>query len=137
MSLPIVGPLIRTGALLLLLAVAAGAFGAHGLRPHLDGVALDQWRTAVEYQFYHGLGLLLVAALAGHLEPARARWILYLFLGGVLLFSGSIFVLSTRELTGWEAAGAVVGPITPLGGLMLMTGWLLLLLPARRSSEPA
>jgi uncharacterized membrane protein YgdD (TMEM256/DUF423 family) len=65
------------------------------------------------------------------------RWILFLFSGGVLLFSGSIYVLSTRELTGWEAAGSVVGPITPLGGLMLMTGWLLLFLPARHRSHPA
>ena len=128
-------PLIRTGAAFLLLAVAAGAFGAHGLRPRLTPEALDQWRTAVEYQFYHGLGLLLVAALAVRLQDGPVRWIHRLFTFGVLLFSGSIYVLSTRDLTGLHAAGAVLGPITPIGGLALMAGWSVLLISAGKRSD--
>ncbi|MCU0319503.1 MAG: DUF423 domain-containing protein [Flavobacteriales bacterium] len=127
--------LIRTGALLLLLAVAAGAFGAHGLRARLTPEALDQWRTAVEYQFYHGLGLLLVAALSSYLPLERARWVLRLFSVGVVLFSGSIYLLSTRDLTGLHAAGAVLGPITPIGGLALMAGWGLLLISAGKGTD--
>lgn len=128
-------PLIRTGAMLLLLAVAAGAFGAHGLRDRLSPQALDQWRTAVEYQFYHGLGLLLVATLGAYLPDLRARWVHRLFTMGVLLFSGSIYLLSTRELTGLHAAGAVLGPITPIGGLALMAGWGVLLISAGNGTD--
>lgn len=128
-------PLIRTGSLLLLLAVAAGAFGAHGLRPRLSPQALDQWRTAVEYQFYHGLGLLLVAALATGIGGGTVRWIHRLFTIGVVLFSGSIYLLSTRDLTGLHAAGPVLGPITPMGGLALMAGWGVLLISVGKRTD--
>ncbi|MEZ4755821.1 MAG: DUF423 domain-containing protein [Flavobacteriales bacterium] len=127
--------LIRTGAVMLLLAVVAGAFGAHGLRPRLTPEALDQWRTAVEYQFYHGLGLLLVAALSAYLPAHRSRWVHVLFTLGVLIFSGSIYLLSTRDLTGLHGAGQVLGPITPIGGLMLMAGWGVLLISVGKRTD--
>jgi uncharacterized membrane protein YgdD (TMEM256/DUF423 family) len=126
---------IAVGALLLLIAVAAGAFGAHGLRARLSPQALAQWHTAVEYQFYHGLGILLVAALSERLGTSSVRWACRLFLGGTLLFSGSIYLLSTRELTGFHGIGSMLGPITPLGGLLLMAGWATLLISAVRRSD--
>jgi uncharacterized membrane protein YgdD (TMEM256/DUF423 family) len=126
---------IALGALLLLIAVAAGAFGAHGLRARLSPEALSQWHTAVEYQFYHGLGILLVAALSERLGQGSMRWACRLFLGGTLLFSGSIYLLSTRELTGFHALGAILGPITPVGGLLLMAGWGTVLISAVRRHD--
>ena len=126
---------IAVGALLLLIAVAAGAFGAHGLRARLSPEALAQWHTAVEYQFYHGLGILLVAALSERLGPGSVRWASLLFLSGTLLFSGSIYLLSTRELTGFHGIGAILGPITPVGGLLLMAGWTTLLISAVRRPD--
>ena len=126
---------IATGSLLLLIAVATGAFGAHGLRDRLAPEALAQWHTAVEYQFYHGLGILLVAALSERLGQGSVRWACRLFLGGTLLFSGSIYLLSTRELTGLHGIGSILGPMTPLGGGLLMAGWATLLISALRRPD--
>lgn len=126
---------IAFGALLLLIAVAAGAFGAHGLRAKVTPEALAQWHTAVEYQFYHGLGILLVVALSERLGQGTVRWACRLFVVGTLLFSGSIYLLSTRELTGLHALGGILGPITPVGGLLLMAGWATLLISAVRRPD--
>ena len=126
---------IAIGAVLLLIAVAAGAFGAHGLRERLTPEALAQWHTAVEYQFYHGLGILLLAALSDRLGKGAVRWSCRLFLVGIVLFSGSIFLLSTRDLTGFHAIGSFVGPITPIGGLLLMGGWATMLISAVRGPD--
>jgi len=113
-------------------AVAFGAFGAHGLKARVTPEALDQWKTGVEYQFYHGLGLLLLAAL-GHSVPANAiRMVRGLFLGGIICFCGSLYLLSTREVLGTMELTPVLGPITPLGGLLFMAGWTLLLIRALR-----
>lgn len=122
-------------AALLMLAVALGAFGAHGLSAHLGETDLGRWRTGVEYQFYHALGMLLVQLLHGRLHERAIRTISGLFLVGVLAFSGSLYLLSTRDITGWSGLGPVLGPITPIGGLCFMAGWGLLLITALR--QPA
>ncbi|MGB3837174.1 DUF423 domain-containing protein [Castellaniella sp.] len=111
--------LILCGALLLALGVAAGAFGAHGLRRVLSPDLLETWRTAAHYQLIHGLGLLLVAALWSSLAPTPAAWAGSLMLAGVLIFSGSLYVLA---LTGIRVLGAV----TPIGGLLMIASWLCL-----------
>ncbi len=110
------------------LAVVLGAFGAHGLRPRISAEHLEQWRTGVEYQFYHGLGALLVASLADRFGSRVTKRSVWLFLAGVVLFSGSLYLLSTRELTGLGGATALLGPLTPLGGVCFMFGWLHLLI---------
>ena len=108
------------------IAVALGAFGAHGLRSRLSPDQLATFETAVRYQFYHVPGLLGAAWLAtywpGYWPPIAAGW---LFLVGSLVFSGSLYllVLSGRR---W------LGAITPLGGLALIAGWLCLALTALR-----
>lgn len=106
------------GALFSGLAVMLGAFGTHTLRDHLSPERVATFRTGVEYQMWHGLALLLLAALHGRLDcDHRAKATGMLFVAGVVLFSGSLYVLS---LSGWTAAGMV----TPLGGVLLIAGWL-------------
>lgn len=119
----------------LLLAVALGAFGAHGLKTRVTPEALGQWKTGIEYQFYHGLGILLLAALTREITPSTVRMVRGLFLGGILCFCGSLYLLSTRDLLGTDGLSPVLGPITPLGGLLFLTGWAVLLLRALRGSK--
>jgi uncharacterized membrane protein YgdD (TMEM256/DUF423 family) len=106
-------------------AVALGAFGAHALRGRLDAAALATWQTAVQYQFFHGLALCVVAlwlraAVAD--EPALPRLAAIAagaFCAGILLFSGSLYGLVLGGPR-W------LGPVTPIGGLALIGGWLCL-----------
>ncbi|WP_461482387.1 DUF423 domain-containing protein [Porticoccus sp.] len=101
------------------LAVALGAFGAHGLRASVSPEMLGVWQTAVLYQMFHAL-VLLAIVLAGSAQPLpllkKAAWLL---MAGTLLFSGSLYVL---VLSGIRALGMV----TPVGGVLFMLGWLLL-----------
>mgnify|MGYP001181271793 CR=1 FL=1 len=103
------------GALLMGLTVATGAFGAHGLKAHVGPTELGWWNTAVTYQAWHGLGLLALASLN---QRNHSTWVarggLFLVLG-VLVFSGSLYVMT---LTGMRILGAV----TPVGGLFLIIG---------------
>lgn len=103
----------RAGAALMFLAVAAGAFGAHGLKHVLSDEMKAVFETAVRYQAYHALGLFAVAGLSPSRAAAAAG---ACFLGGILLFSGSLYALS---LSGVRWLGAV----TPLGGLLFLAGW--------------
>ncbi len=123
------------GSLSLFLAVAFGAFGAHGLKSQVGPEAVAQWKTGVEYQFYHGLGLLLLAALGGRLPHKKLRLISTLFLGGIVLFSGSIYLLATREVFGTQGLTPILGPITPIGGLLFMAGWAVLFITALRTAD--
>lgn len=101
------------------LAVALGAFGAHGLRGSVDAALLDVWHTAVQYQMFHVFALLaIVFASAGEPLPLM-KWAARLFLLGTVVFSGSLYVL---VLTGIRALGMV----TPIGGVLLLAGWLVL-----------
>jgi uncharacterized membrane protein YgdD (TMEM256/DUF423 family) len=108
-------------AVLLALAVGLGAFGAHGLKARLDAYHLDIYKTAVLYHFLHALGMLAVATLprTGTFRPEAAEPVCWLLLGGILIFSGSLYVLA---ITGVSALGA----ITPLGGLAFILAWLVL-----------
>ena len=113
------------GAIALALAVMAGAFGAHALRGRLDAYSLDVYEKAVFYHFIHAIGLLVVPTLTRH--PDRVCWLL---MGGVVVFSGTLYVLS---ITGQRWLGA----ITPIGGLAFIAGWLLLAWDLfRGSSQP-
>jgi len=120
---------------LLLVAVAFGAFGAHGLKARLTPDALAQWRTGVEYQFYHALGLLVLAVSFRHLPARPLRVVRTLFAAGIGLFSGSLYLLATRELLGTGVITPVLGPITPLGGSLLIAGWAVLLVAALRRAD--
>lgn len=112
---------LRIGSLLGFLAVVLGAFAAHGLRPHLDERQFETFETAVRYQFFHALAILLVAVLSHFGRKGALRFAGWAFSAGVLLFSGSLYALSTRELHHFSVTW--LGPITPLGGLCYLLGW--------------
>ena len=107
------------GALSACVAVAAGAFGAHGLRDLVSADRLVVWETAARYQMYHALGLLIVAYLASQKTAGPARIAGGLFVAGTVVFSGSLYALTLTDVT-------ILGAITPLGGLAFIAGWLVL-----------
>jgi len=116
---------LLAGTLLGALAVILGAFGAHALKAKISLDNLQIFETGVRYQFYHALALLLLALLFDKISPGSAQIAGYCFIAGVILFSGSIYLLATRELFGIDSWKKILGPITPLGGLSLISGWLL------------
>jgi uncharacterized membrane protein YgdD (TMEM256/DUF423 family) len=114
------------GAVSALLSVAAGAFGAHALKGRLGTDMLAVFETGARYQMYHALALIAVASLHGRWPWALVSVAGWLFVAGILLFSGSLYMLA---LSGQRWLGA----ITPLGGLAFMTGWLCLAIVAWKS----
>jgi uncharacterized membrane protein YgdD (TMEM256/DUF423 family) len=103
------------------LGVVLGAFGAHALRGSIEPRLMETFQTAVQYQLIHALALLLVSLTMGWLGQSLSFEIsAYAFMVGIILFSGSLFGLVLTELK-W------LGPVTPLGGLCLIVGWLALL----------
>lgn len=119
----------RIGALSALIAVAAGAFGAHALRGRLAPDLLQVFETAARYQVYHALALLAVAWAASRTDGAGTRWAGWLFVAGTVLFSGSLYLLA---LTGTRWLGAV----TPVGGAAWIGGWAILASTFRLSTPP-
>ena len=111
--------MMSVGACMALLGVAAGAFGAHGLRSILSEHMLEVFHTGVRYQMYHAFGILVSGGALAVYQLSLFRWATWAFLIGTVLFSGSLYVMS---LTGVRWLGAV----TPLGGLFFITGWLFL-----------
>ncbi|HEY3372050.1 MAG TPA: DUF423 domain-containing protein [Prolixibacteraceae bacterium] len=111
--------ILISGALLMALCVLLGAFGAHALKTRLSPDMLEVYKTAVDYQFYHSLGLLLIGLIGYQVHSKWIRWSAVLLLAGIILFSGSLYALST---TGVKALGA----ITPIGGLAFVAGWICL-----------
>ena len=116
--------MIRTGAILGALAVVLGAFGAHALREILSDKGLALWETAVRYHFYHALALLVIGLLYDRLPSSRLRLASGLFVVGFVLFCGSLYALSFREVASINLSW--LGPITPLGGVCFILAWLLL-----------
>ncbi len=107
-----------------MLAVLLGAFGAHALKKKLSEEQLRSYETGVKYQFYHGI-LLLVLGFNLGFTTSLEQYIAYCFIFGVILFSFSIYGLVLSDIGGrkWK----FLGPVTPLGGLLLVVGWGLLL----------
>ena len=113
-------------AMLAFLAVAGGAFGAHGLKSRVSSDMIDTFQTGIQYQFYHALGLLVVAVMMHLFSPGTMLKLSgFLFIGGIVVFSGSLYVL---VLTGIKWLGA----ITPIGGLAFLAGWVCLTLSGLR-----
>ena len=123
--------LLSLAAILGMLAVIFGAFGAHALKASLDPVSLGNWETATRYQFYHVFGMIVAVLLAersGDKYGLRAAW---WFLAGIVLFCGSLYLLSLRSL--FSVNLNWLGPITPLGGLCFISGWVWIFIVVRRS----
>lgn len=110
------------GALLAMLGVALGAFGAHALENVVTPERLETFETGVRYQMYHALALLIIGALS-----VKNIWVNWLIFSGVLVFSGSLYILVLTD-TGW------LGAITPIGGVLMLAGWLVLFFSLIRKS---
>jgi uncharacterized membrane protein YgdD (TMEM256/DUF423 family) len=122
--------IIITASLLGMLAVITGAFGAHSLKAVLSAKELEVWHTAVQYNFYHVFALLFLSTFKGA-ENKLINAAYYLFTVGILFFSGSLYLLSCRNIIGWGWL-VYMGPVTPLGGLLFIWGWLMLAIAAFR-----
>ena len=124
--------LLIAGALLMALATLLGAYGTHGLRNVLDERQFETFRTAVQYQFFHALGVLAVGLIADRIVARSivfAGWLLVL---GIALFSGSLYAIL-------GGAPSIIGIVTPVGGLCLISGWLVIAIAIirTRTTRPA
>lgn len=121
---------LTTAAVLGALAVALGAFGAHGLqRVTQDEKILQSYQTGVQYQLYHALAILALSALAISSPGKWIKWAYTSFCIGIIFFSGSLYTITYIKVHG-DGNTAWIGPVTPLGGLMLIIGWIFLLVAA-------
>jgi len=122
--------ILMTGILFAGLAVAIGAFGAHGLRPILEqNGRVDTFELAVRYQFYHSFAILFAGILIQNFPSRHIGRGVICFIAGILIFSGSLYTLS---LTGLR----VLGAITPVGGVLFIAGWILLFLGINAKRSP-
>jgi len=110
------------------LAVALGAFGAHGLRNLVAPATLPVWDTAVRYQSWHAMVLLILFTLSQCWSSRLLRWAAVLMVAGTLCFSGSLYLLVLSSVKWW-------GPVTPVGGGLLIGGWLMLLWAAIKENR--
>ena len=115
---------IIIGAINAFLAVALGAFGAHGLADKLEPKYLDIWKTGVTYQMFHATGLFIIGLLLGKVPASSLfSWSGWLMLAGIILFSGSLYLLSLTKV-------GVLGAITPIGGVCFLAAWILIIVGA-------
>lgn len=115
---------IIIGAINAFLSVALGAFGAHGLEGKLEPKYLEIWKTGVNYQMFHALGLLAIGIIAGNIQGSSLMsWSGWLMFIGIILFSGSLYILSLTKV-------GILGAITPLGGVAFLVAWVLLIIAA-------
>jgi uncharacterized membrane protein YgdD (TMEM256/DUF423 family) len=114
--------IVATGAILILIGIALGAFGAHGLKEQLSSAQLMSFETGVRYQIYHGIAIMIIGF---NLEKLNflPKLIIKLMLTGVILFSGSIYFLACKDLLALSAIPKATYLITPLGGVFLMSSW--------------
>jgi uncharacterized membrane protein YgdD (TMEM256/DUF423 family) len=124
---------IRVGALFCVIAVAAGAFGAHALKNYLTDYQLEIWNKAVQYQFIHAIGICICGLMALHSPESAVSKAAWLFVAGIICFSGSLYILSTPALHGMNVNWA--GPVTPLGGMCFIAGWIMLALNGVKSKR--
>ena len=111
-----------------LTAVIFGAFGAHSLRPHILPDQLHAWETGVQYQIYHALALFMCYLFLRKEPSVNIRNAGICFMVGIICFSGSLYLLATKDLTG--IPGIAIGPVTPIGGFFFIAGWSLVLIQA-------
>lgn len=114
---------IATGAFLMALVIGLGAFGAHKLKDLIEPSSLDSYKTAVLYQMIHAIAIIIVGIISAQ-KGKKMNVAGFLFLGGIILFSGSLYLLSTQTIT--YINFKFLGPITPLGGTLFMAGWIVL-----------
>jgi uncharacterized membrane protein YgdD (TMEM256/DUF423 family) len=121
------------------IAVALGAMGAHFLKTKMEqgAITMDQlqaFETGTRYQIYHSIALLVIALLYDKLNHRLMSKAAYCFMAGIVLFSGSLYILSTGNLMGLSSV-RWLGPITPIGGLFLIAGWLITGISAAKKQD--
>jgi uncharacterized membrane protein YgdD (TMEM256/DUF423 family) len=118
--------IILTASIFGILAVILGAFGSHGLKGKIESSDLGVWKTAVEYQFYHVFALIFLSSFS-RFHSRLINIASYAFTLGIVLFSGSLYILSTKAINNisWTS---YLGPVTPIGGILFIIGWLCLFL---------
>jgi uncharacterized membrane protein YgdD (TMEM256/DUF423 family) len=122
---------IIAGAFNAMLAVILGAFGAHALKEKLTEKYLAIWETAVQYQMFHAIGLIVIGILMSSslLGPiSQLNWAGWLLLAGIIIFSGSLYILSLSGI-------GILGAITPIGGVAFIVGWIMLIVAATKFSH--
>ena len=124
---------IITGAVYGVTGVLFGAMAAHALKPVLSENLMQSFQTGVKFQMYHALALLAIAPSLTYLKKSYLNLIYYFFTLGTLLFSGSIYVLCLAPTLGLSVSW--IGPITPLGGVLLIAAWFLVVLAAIAKKE--
>ncbi|WP_339832090.1 DUF423 domain-containing protein [uncultured Altibacter sp.] len=110
-----------TATLLGAMTIAVGAFGAHGLKNFVGSDAIATFETGVRYQMYHAIALLILG-FATQVPAATRKWVFRFFVFGIVLFSGSIYLLALQAVLPFSVS--FLGPVTPLGGLLLISGWI-------------
>ncbi len=123
-----------SGIICAALAVAFGAFGAHGLKKWVDIEGIDVFKTAVQYQFYHALALILTAILSQKISDLKIKWAGNFFLGGIILFSGSLYAITLFKAMELSVP-KLLFPLTPLGGVFFICGWFVLLFAVLKSDK--
>jgi uncharacterized membrane protein YgdD (TMEM256/DUF423 family) len=121
--------IIIIAGVMAIIAVIMGAMGAHALKEVLSPEKVNSILTGVRYNMYHAIALIAVLGISSHLDPKWMKNGVLLMMIGTLLFSGSIYVLSTSSLTGIPL-NAILGPATPIGGMLLILGWLSIIIGA-------
>lgn len=121
------------GLVLVIIAIILGAFGAHGLKEHTsDENILAAFDTATKYQFFQGLGFLIVPFIVARFS-FNGKTVFYLLLLGTIFFSGSIYGLTYSKIHMGGSLSKAFGPVTPIGGLLMIIGWIVLLVQVIRS----
>lgn len=128
----------RSAALIAMLSVILGAFGAHALKEYLSEQSLASFQTATTYMMTHAIALFIVGMMYRHYKTKKMVWSGNFFVMGIIMFSGSIYLRIALSYLGYEKL-AIVNGITPFGGLMFILGWLMLFvaIPPREHHEKA
>jgi uncharacterized membrane protein YgdD (TMEM256/DUF423 family) len=115
----------RFACISLALSIVLGSMGAHAMKPHLTAEAFNSWDTAVKYQVYQSLGLLALsmAGRAGYVKTGILRWSMLAIAIGMLFFCGSLYLRSSMPVTGADFSW--LAPVAPIGGILLIIGWVL------------
>jgi uncharacterized membrane protein YgdD (TMEM256/DUF423 family) len=124
---------LRLGAALLIIAVILGAFGAHGLEGKITAERLDTFETGVRYHFYHAFAILILGVLLYFRKTPLMITAGYLFLAGILLFSGSIYLIAVSDI--FDLPLELIGPITPVGGSLFILGWIIFLVSTYQTNQ--
>lgn len=124
---------LRLGSILGLLAVVLGAFGSHSLKEVIQPEHLNTFEIGIRYQFMHAIVLLVIGTLFYERQTNLMAYAAYLFMGGIILFSGSLYLIALQEI--FNPPLNLLGPITPFGGLLLISGWLLFFLSTYQTNQ--